>query len=152
MSVLDGPGEGTWSVFALKVVEERDALREKVSSLEAERDAYHGMKITAEMRAERLFRDRALVDDRARIAAQILIAEVGAEGPMNVDDVAKAAAIFIRGQSARATRSMSKFAAVAKLLVANGCDCECAHHYEDHDDDCERCLACKVSAAIGELA
>ena len=30
MSVLDGPGEGTWSVFALKVVEERDALREKV--------------------------------------------------------------------------------------------------------------------------
>jgi hypothetical protein len=35
MSVLDGPGEGTWSVFAQKVVEERDALREKVASLKA---------------------------------------------------------------------------------------------------------------------
>jgi hypothetical protein len=36
MSILDGPSEGTWSVFATKVVEERDALREKVASLEAE--------------------------------------------------------------------------------------------------------------------
>ena len=36
--------------------------------------------------------------------------------------------------------------AVAKLLMANGCDSE------GHDDDCERCFACKVSAAIGELA
>ena len=104
MSVLDGPGEGTWSVFAAKVVEERDALREKVSSLEAER-----------------------VPDEQRPTE-------------------------IRRQSARATRSMAKLAAVAKLLVANGCDCDCEHHYEDHDDDCERCFACKVSAAIGELA
>lgn len=37
MSVLDGPGEGTWSVFAQKVVEERDALREEVTKLRAER-------------------------------------------------------------------------------------------------------------------
>lgn len=43
MSVLDGPGEGTWSVFAMKVVEERDEaraeverLRERVQQLEAE--------------------------------------------------------------------------------------------------------------------
>lgn len=42
--------------------------------------------------------------------------------------------------------------AVAKLLMANGCDCECGHDSEGHDDDCERCFACKVSAAIGELA
>ena len=27
MSTLDGPGEGTWSVFAMKVVEQRDELR-----------------------------------------------------------------------------------------------------------------------------
>ena len=33
MSVLDGPGEGTWSVFAQKVVEERDAAREEVERL-----------------------------------------------------------------------------------------------------------------------
>ena len=31
MSVLDGPGEGTWSVFAQKVVEERDELRHKLA-------------------------------------------------------------------------------------------------------------------------
>lgn len=33
MSVLDGPGEGTWSVFAQTVVEERDAAREEVERL-----------------------------------------------------------------------------------------------------------------------
>lgn len=47
MSVLDGPGEGTWSVFAAKVVEERDALRERlaeiaeaVSTLDGSLDSY----------------------------------------------------------------------------------------------------------------
>lgn len=33
MSVLDGPGEGTWSAFAMKVVEERDAARADVAKL-----------------------------------------------------------------------------------------------------------------------
>jgi hypothetical protein len=31
MSVLNGPGEGTWSVFAAKVVEERDAEAECIA-------------------------------------------------------------------------------------------------------------------------
>jgi phage shock protein A len=33
MSVLNGPGEGTWSVFAMKVVEERDEARAEVERL-----------------------------------------------------------------------------------------------------------------------
>ena len=33
MSVLDGPGEGAWSVFAAKVVEGRDELRAEVERL-----------------------------------------------------------------------------------------------------------------------
>ena len=36
MSVLNGPGEGTWSVFAQKVVEERDELKWKLQSLKEE--------------------------------------------------------------------------------------------------------------------
>lgn len=39
MSVLDGPGEGTWSVFAQKVVEERDRAREELAEVRAELDA-----------------------------------------------------------------------------------------------------------------
>lgn len=38
MSVKDGPGEGTWSVFAQKVVEERDAAREEVERLRKDRE------------------------------------------------------------------------------------------------------------------
>ena len=149
MSVLDGPGEGTWSVFAAKVVEERDALREKVSSLEAERVPDEQRPIVPEWR--KCVGGESAVD-RARRATQLLVAEIGAEGPMGVVDAAEAAVTEIRRQSARATRSMAKLAAIAKLLIANGCDCDCGHHHEEHSDDCERCFACKVSDAIGELA
>jgi predicted phosphoribosyltransferase len=31
MSIKDGPGEGTWSVFAAKVVEQRDELQREVA-------------------------------------------------------------------------------------------------------------------------
>ena len=31
---------------------------------------------------------------------------------------------------------------VNHFLSANGCDCECDHSAEDHDDDCARCVAC----------
>jgi hypothetical protein len=43
MSVLDGPGEGTWSVFALKVVEERDEARRALREILAviHRDGGH---------------------------------------------------------------------------------------------------------------
>lgn len=40
--------------------------------------------------------------------------------------------------------------AVADVLEANGCDCECGHCCDDHDDDCERCLACRISDAVME--
>lgn len=33
MSITDGPGEGTWSVFAQKIVEQRDAAREENTNL-----------------------------------------------------------------------------------------------------------------------
>lgn len=40
--------------------------------------------------------------------------------------------------------------AVGELLAENGCDCECEHHHEEHDAECERCLACRISAALDE--
>lgn len=38
MSVLDGPGEGTWSVFAQKVVEQRDAAIARADELTRDLD------------------------------------------------------------------------------------------------------------------
>ena len=59
MSVKDGPGEGAWSVFALKVVEERDALREEVEQLRASR-------ATLILLVDRLAADRRQVYARLR--------------------------------------------------------------------------------------
>lgn len=42
-------------------------------------------------------------------------------------------------------------AAVAEILAENGCDCECDHHHTEHATDCERCLACRIEAAVWEV-
>src|SRR5690242_14596194 len=42
----------------------------------------------------------------------------------------------------------AKLRSVGDLLSENGCDCDCDHHHEEHDDDCERCLACRIGEAI----
>jgi len=47
----------------------------------------------------------------------------------------------LAGQTAR-------IAAVNDLLSQNGCDCECEHHRDEHDDTCARCLACRIDAAL----
>lgn len=42
-----------------------------------------------------------------------------------------------------------KFAAIGEMLSKNGCDCECDHAVEeDHEEECERCLACRIDAAL----
>jgi hypothetical protein len=67
MSVLDGPGEGTWSVFALKVVEERDELRHKLAGEAAHIKSLEGLLVDAvrerdEARAALARTDRARRD------------------------------------------------------------------------------------------
>ncbi|MFH0899068.1 MAG: hypothetical protein V2A73_00420 [Pseudomonadota bacterium] len=44
--------------------------------------------------------------------------------------------------------AVAKLVQVGELLAKNGCDCGCAHDAESHDDDCERCLACRIDEAI----
>jgi hypothetical protein len=43
----------------------------------------------------------------------------------------------------------SKLDAVAELLGKNGCDCDCGHDSESHNEDCDRCLACRIARVIG---
>lgn len=50
----------------------------------------------------------------------------------------------LKGTRKMEAEALLALAKVADLLSANGCDCECGHHYEEHDDDCERCFACRV--------
>lgn len=41
-----------------------------------------------------------------------------------------------------------KIADIEILLQDNGCDCDCEHAFDEHAEDCERCLACQVQEAI----
>lgn len=59
MSVLDGPGEGTWSVFSMKIVEERDtaleAARIAISQCAQVQNALRDILPLAEMWVERTY-------------------------------------------------------------------------------------------------
>ena len=37
---------------------------------------------------------------------------------------------------------------ITGILARNGCDCDCDHSAEEHDDDCERCLACRIAHVL----
>ena len=87
--VRNGPGEGSWAVFAEKVVEERDELRHKLAG-----EVAHIMSLEDLLVEATRERDNATL--RARRACQLLIEEVGADGPANVDGVAERAAVLIR--------------------------------------------------------
>ncbi len=53
--------------------------------------------------------------------------------------------------SAERERVREMQAAIARagaLLEANGCDCECGHHPDDHDEECTRCLACLIEDTL----
>lgn len=35
-----------------------------------------------------------------------------------------------------------------RVLAELGCDCPCQHHHEEHDDDCERCVTCRIETML----
>lgn len=94
MSIKDGPGEGTWSVFAQKVVEERDAAREEVARLRAE---------VAALRAER--------DDARAENAQLRQEYENLIGAAADRDVARRGQIDSLVEAADAARLLLLFAA-----------------------------------------
>jgi len=55
---------------------------------------------------------------------------------------------FVTAACSTAPALARAYLAVCKVLSDNGCDCDCEHHPEEHDDDCVRCLACRVEAAL----
>lgn len=84
-------------------------------------------------------RDRALV--RCREASEVLIAEIGAAGPENVEETARRAVEHLRTIQDKRERALVE-------LARNGCDCECECDSEGHGDDCEPCLACRIGAIL----
>lgn len=94
-------------------------------------------------------RDLAII---ARTALPEAIAEIE-RLTVDVDTKSKASAAWegLFNERDRLLRaSGDKIDAVGALLAHNGCDCECDHSWDEHDESCERCLACRIDAALGK--
>jgi len=78
MSVLDGPGEGTWSVFALKVVEERDELRYKLAGEAAHIKSLEGLLVDA-VRERDLIKNHYSAEAAAKLRAELASARAEVE-------------------------------------------------------------------------
>lgn len=47
-------------------------------------------------------------------------------------------------------RAIGALKTAGEAISHNGCECECKHHYEDHDEGCDRCLACRVGDGVDD--
>lgn len=57
-------------------------------------------------------------------------------------------AASLRAAEAEVAALRGKLDAVGRVLSESGCGCECGCYVDEHDDDCDRCLACRVQVAI----
>lgn len=165
------PGEGTWSVFAQKVVEERDALKEVVQTLKArlvdaeqklldaecERDASRGMEKAAEIRAERLYKERERLtecNDAMREPMRKLRDVMGmpAQGEGYVVD----SIIEDRARLKRLVEDYDRrFAMLAK--IAQGVEEKVGRYLEHHGPSCDEhvdgddeCPTCRMDTAAND--
>ena len=137
MHILDGPGEGTWSVFAQKVVEERDALREEVARLKD--DFLNACDVGRRLET----RVGALLAEVKRLEVERDDARcTQCGGPVKAQECAE-----LRAEVEQSKETLSEIGAILSL---NGCDCECDCSAEEHDGSCARCLGCRISNAMLE--
>ena len=78
-----------------------------------------------------------------RPAASVLIEALGEIRHMQATNTA----LLARVDSLEAA-DKARHERIGAILVADGCDCACGHDFQDHDDDCIRCLGCRVEAAL----
>jgi hypothetical protein len=63
------------------------------------------------------------------------------------EHIAELRQLFVDAREGRRTAEY-KLEIVGRLLQYDGCSCECDHHWEEHDEDCNLCLACRIGIAI----
>lgn len=132
--IRDVPREHEGRMYGLEVCRGMDGpTREGNAAALASVKRALAAVVARDAEVERLTRDRD--DLQARLDAAVDAArELGAVA---------AGAVRERGALAGAVRRQ-----IGALLASNGCDCECEHSADEHDDDCERCLACRVESAL----
>lgn len=98
MSVLDGPGEGTWSVFAQRVVRERDDAREEIErchdslrNADATIQAAYRERDLARIQLSLAMRERdELFEQVAALKSQLAFAQRAYDRALEQRDAAKA--------------------------------------------------------------
>lgn len=94
--------------------------------------------------------------DEERFEPPVNLARCPSPGGLECRAVAQAVAPLrrenevLRCYQRNSMEADERLRAVRRLLEWNGCECECEHHWEDHDDDCDRCLACRIGEAVGK--
>jgi hypothetical protein len=92
---------------------------------------------------------------RERDAAHVELAKALARGARletDVDTARKGRSAWeglYNERNALWRQATDKLDAVRAVLEQNGCDCDCDHGGEEHDADCERCLACRIAGVVG---
>lgn len=157
MSIKDGPGEGTWSVFAGKVVEERDAARERVADLEKQLQRQTDWYQQRFNRLRRWVEEEVLPLSGDVATRYYAIVANGSPSPFESADwretmhglkVERDALLYRLDRISKVAEEMSQ--TVSKYMEHHGPSCE--EHDSEGDDACRRCqIDTESTKAIREL-
>jgi hypothetical protein len=120
---------------------DQNAAKAQVAAAEAVARRESAQASIAQMTTNAAIRDlTAAASENARLQAECdaLRAEVEKESALRAE------------LTREVQRLRARVDAVGQVLAENGCDCECGCHAGEHDDDCDRCLACRVQDVIME--
>lgn len=141
LGCADGPWRAVTPVEAMTV---REAARRRMPLDGADAQALEGALALTERERDQA-REKAAQYERDWYAAK---SEFGTAAAKLREVLRQETRVSLDYQAQR-DDARRRLRAVCDLLAQNGCDCDCDHDAESHDDDCERCLACRVSEAVG---
>lgn len=148
-----------------KLRTELDAARARIAELEANR--HHNMQQVCPRMDCAQSRElvQSMFGERSELRARI--AELEAAESANLRAIGEASGAMyepcqgptwpgswaeqvsvIRSLRESQRHETERFLRIEKLLGDHGFDCECECSAEEHSEDCERCFACKVDAAL----
>ena len=140
MSVLDGPGEGTWSVFAMKVVEERDELRYKLAGEAAHIKSLEGLLVDAVRERDAARAELQKTRDDFSESRRDFVRVADALGLVSTDDTGRIGQVASVDEVVAVARSIESLRAEVDML--RGVGCREAKEGEIESGPCGVCLRC----------
>lgn len=149
-----GPADGGLLGKVGLALRELDAARLRIQELEAELDSAttRGRELVEEAEAEALAQANKAEQLRNEVHALAAERDRVRWRLEETQSLAEERAVNIGHWKASNEEFRASIGQVRQLLEYDGCSCDCDCGPGEHDDECDRCLACRIEIVIGKYS